>query len=426
MPKTDASSHTNSCRASPSRTANTRPHPSNPPPSPTSWRRVAEAHIQHESLNQATSPLALRHIHLDKHGVIRLDNLAIAGPRTPDQSVRDITTLGSELPALVADGKPGATRLLTLLGWMRGEGLDAPISWPQVREFCTQIEQQLADPAPAPDPAPQRPAKRSKPSGALIAASGVIALATILGLALKFRPKPPESPPKITLPGPLLVPAGTHPTPDGTTTPLPAFRIAPHEVTIRQYAKFLSTLETLSENHLEHTFDHKEQPDDKTSHIPDDWDALLAAAKSNGSWNGRPVTLDTPVVGVDWWDAAAYAEWKKGRLPTQEEWFAGLRLDLENPSSIEPSGWIPVTARSADRTPKGLLGMAGSVSEWTLERPPTPPTLSARENGSSSAAPSSAPDQTPSAANGSINAPPDARTSDSASSSTPNDRHAIT
>ena len=121
-------------------------------------RRVSEAHLQHEALDQATSALGLNHIHLDDQGVLRLDNLAIAGQRTPGQSVRDITRLGAELPALVSDGQPGATRLLTLLAWMRGEEVDAPITWEQVRNYCNQIEQQLAEPTAAGFPHQGHPA----------------------------------------------------------------------------------------------------------------------------------------------------------------------------------------------------------------------------------------------------------------------------
>ena len=52
----------------------------------------------------------------------------------------------------------------------------------------------------------------------------------------------------------------------------------------------------------------------KPGHEPDDWENLLAAARQGGEWNGHRLNLDTPVVGVDWWDAVAYSAWKKGRL----------------------------------------------------------------------------------------------------------------
>lgn len=328
-------------------------------------RRISEAQIHHETLGQATSVLGLANIHLDTQGVIRLDNLALGGPREPAQSPRDITRLGESLRSLVADGQPGATRMLTLLGWMRGEGIDAPITWEQVRDVSIQIEQQLADPTP-PVPATQSAIRsRKKQPVALIAGLGGLALIGVLVFALRTRPDAAATQTVAKLPDAILIPAGRHPTPDGTEEPLHAFRISAQEVTIGQYAEFIETLETLAKDQRDRTFDHEDQPPGKTSHLPDDWPALLAAAKAKTAWNNRPVTLDCPVVGVDWWDGSAYAEWKQARLPNQEEWFAALRKDLPEPTSLKPASWLPVTAEITDRTPTGLIGMAGSVCEWT-------------------------------------------------------------
>lgn len=336
-------------------------------------RRVTEAQLQHEALGQATSPLELDDIHLNEHGVIRLENLAIAGTRSTDQAERDIARLGETLPALVAIGKPGATRMLTLLGWMRGEGLETPLCWQQVCQFCAQIEQQLNEPTP-PDPA-AKSGHRSpkKPSVVIISVAGGLALIAILALALRMRPPtPPPAAPRAALPAAVLISGGTHPTPDGTDESLQSFRISAHEVTIGEYAEFLEILDTLSQDQRHRIFDHESQPAEKTSHLPDDWAALHAAAKAQGIWNQRPVTLDCPVVGVDWWDANAYAEWKHARLATQEEWFAAVRSDVADPSAIKPAGWAPVTAAATDRTPLGILGLAGSVSEWTRRPAPNP------------------------------------------------------
>ena len=255
--------------------------------------------------------------------------------------------------------------MLTLLGWMRGEGLEEPLSWEQVRDFSTQIEQQLAEPPQQSAPTQSVGRARKKPPMAVLAVAGALALIVILLLVLRMRPEPPPAPLRSVLPEAILIPAGKYPTPDGTEEELRAFRISAHEVTIGQYTKFLETLGTLAKDQRERTFDHDDQPAEKTSHMPDDWSALFAAAKANGTWNNYPVTLDSPVVGVDWWDAAAYAEWKQVRLPTQEEWFAALRKDVAVPSGIAPSTWIPISSETTDRTPNGIIGMAGSVCEWT-------------------------------------------------------------
>ena len=339
-------------------------------------RRIAEAHHQHEALGQATSPIRLTHIHLDDQGVIRLDNLAIAGQRSPQQTTRDIAFLGQALQPLVADGQPGSTRMLTLLGWMRGIEVDELLSWDQVRDTCSLIEHQLADPLPPASPTKYAASPRKKsPPYLVIVVVAILALVAGFALVTRLHPKSPSIPstasrsasipPPPTLPDDIVIPTGKYPTPDGGEEEFKTFSISAHEVTIGQFAEFIDTLETLAKNHRESRFDHENQPPEKTSHLPDDWPALFAAAKSGGLWNGRQASLDSPVVGVDWWDAAAYAKWKQAQLPTQEEWFAALRLDGTPPESIKPSTWLPVTAKTSDRTPRGMLGMAGSVAEWT-------------------------------------------------------------
>lgn len=330
--------------------------------------QVAVAQLHHQTAGHATSPLHLRNLHLDEHGVVRLDNLAVAGTRSPDESARDIAYLGEALRPLVAPGQPGSTRAITLLSWMRGEGLETALDWQQVSELCTQIEQQLSHASPTPTKQADARGKRSHRKSRLpIALAAVLALIAILIVLMRMGPDKPGPTPRPAMPTSILVPPGIHPAPDGGEHELNAFRICPHEVTIGDYAAFLDTLSTLTKSGLERTFDHAQQPAEKISHQPDDWASLLAAAKSTGVWNQRQVTLDTPVVGVDWWDAAAYAEWKKARLPSQDEWFAAMRREVANPSAIQPAEWLPVTAETADRTPGGMLFMAGSVCEWTSQ-----------------------------------------------------------
>lgn len=335
-------------------------------------RRISEANLQYEALGQSTASLGLEHVHLDDQGVLRLDNLAIAGPRGSEESCRDITRLGEAMKPLVADSQLGSSRVLTLLAWMRGEHIEKSLTWEQVKEVCGQIEQQLTDPPPPAAPTQAGLPRAKKPSIVMISVAGVITSVIILILVFKMRTPPPPPPPKTHLAAAVLIPEGKKPTPDGTEESLHAFRIAAQEVTIGEYAEFLETLDTLSSNHRERTFDHEDQPPEKTSHCPDDWLSLFAAAKTGGLWNGLAVSPDSPVVGVDWWDCAAYAEWKQARLPTQEEWFAALRAEVAVPAAIKPAGWVKVTEETIDRTPPGLIGMAGSVCEWT-RRPGTNP-----------------------------------------------------
>ena len=329
-------------------------------------RRIAEANLHLETRGQSSNLLGLDAIVLDEQGVVRLRNLVIAGQRAAGESMRDVVRLGEALPALVADGFPGSTRVLTVLSWMRGEGVSEPIGWKAIRGYCEQIEQQLADPLP---PAPTATTSHLSPTknrrNVMLAGMALLGLSLIVVLAVKMRPPAAKIDPPGKKPAELLVAAGKYPTPDGTEEPLRAFRISAHEVTIGEYAEFLETLELLGKDGREGIFDHDAQPADKSGHLPDEWSGLFAAAKARGTWQGRPVTVDSPVIGVDWWDATAFAEWKQARLPTQEEWYAALRQGLEVPSALKCGNWQPVNLETQDKTPRGLLGMAGSVSEWT-------------------------------------------------------------
>lgn len=352
------------------------------PPAPVSplrfagvLRRVAETQLHLESASQRTLRLAPEHIHLDEHNVVRIDNLALAGERAPDESATDILTLGTSLPALVADGQPGASRMLTVLAWMRGSGVQSPLTWEQIRDLCAQIEQQLTGATPSvPFPPETTPVLSKRPAWAIWAASaaGLALLAVVSTFLITRPPKPPPIPPRAVLPQPIEIPAGTYPSHDGLPHQLKAFRIAAHETTIGQYAEFLDTLATLEKSGQQKIFDAKNQPASKAGHQPEHWEEMLAAAKSRSTWLSLPVSLDSPISGIDWWDAAAYAEWKKGRLPTQQEWIAAVRHHLADPTTLKPAPWLQDVTQTSDRTPKGLFAMAGSVSEWSAESSPDP------------------------------------------------------
>ena len=275
-------------------------------------RLVAEAQIHLESAGQATAAVGLDHIHVDDHDVVRLDNLAVAGSRDPGQSARDIAALGVALRPLVAAARPGTTRMLTLLSWMRGEEIDCRLDWRQVVEVCNQIEQQLGRHASAPKPTEPIKKRRRSVSKTVVAALMVPCLALVFWLAWQLRPQDRENSPPTPALQAVVVGAGRHPSPDGTEHSMAAFRIAAREVTVAEYREFLGVLETLAESGLERSFDHREQPAEKTSHLPDHWSQQTA----------KPGHM--PVTGIDWWDAAAYAAWKKGRLPTQEQWYAAV------------------------------------------------------------------------------------------------------
>jgi formylglycine-generating enzyme required for sulfatase activity len=182
------------------------------------------------------------------------------------------------------------------------------------------------------------------------------------------------------------IPAGPFLYQKEETRNLPTFWISKHEVTIGQYGEFLAFLDENSSAKL----DHPDQPKNKVGHTPPKWAETYAAAKAGATYNGQPMSLNTPVTQVDWWDAYAYARWRGQRLPTEEEWEKAARgrtgflfpwgekqnkaaANLGDDYNANGKGgdkdgfnlWAPVDRKTLDVSPYGICDMAGNVSEWT-------------------------------------------------------------
>lgn len=178
------------------------------------------------------------------------------------------------------------------------------------------------------------------------------------------------------------IPAGAFIYQQDDEVELEQFWIDEYEVTIGQYAKFLENVEI--DPGMARTWAHANQPASKKGHRPSNWDKYYKAALKGKEYGGAAIDLNCPVVGVDWWDAYAYAKWKGGRLPTEQEWEKAARgtngdlypwgneLDLTrfNSGAAQQGGdeyryWAPVDALAGDESPYDVKGMAGNVSEWT-------------------------------------------------------------
>ena len=182
----------------------------------------------------------------------------------------------------------------------------------------------------------------------------------------------------------IAIPAGRFIYQNGERRQLPAFWISRYEVTLGQYAEFLEAVGRST------AYDHVDQPKTKTGHAPPKWTELLAAARAGATYNGQPISLNTPVTQVDWWDAHAYAAWRGQRLPTEDEWEKAARGEdgrrlpwgdrLQKGSAnlgddYDSNGkggqidgfvlWAPVDRKTQDVSPYGVCDMAGNVSEWT-------------------------------------------------------------
>ncbi len=188
----------------------------------------------------------------------------------------------------------------------------------------------------------------------------------------------------------IKIPAGKFPFQNGPEVEVPEFWMGRHEVTIAEYADFLEDLKAHPD--LAARVRHPDQPAEKKSYEPEKWSEYLAAAMKGGTFSGVKIDPNFPVTGVDFWDANAYATWRGGRLPSEQEWEKAARgrsgsvypwgdtlenknfnggLDHEDKEGVAAGSidgskyWCPVDAIAADESRYGVIGLAGNVSEWT-------------------------------------------------------------
>jgi formylglycine-generating enzyme required for sulfatase activity/CheY-like chemotaxis protein len=193
------------------------------------------------------------------------------------------------------------------------------------------------------------------------------------------------------------IPAGPYVYQAGPATMDRTFYIDKYEVTFGQYLKFLRAIQ--AKNGDDSAWRNPAQPKDKaTDHEPKDWAdhvnnkgdhiaGIFKCIKYHQPYNKVVLTLDDPVFNIDWYDAEAYAKWAGKRLPDEHEWEMAARgpngllypwgntFEAKANTSVVPPGvdrttlpvhvYETVDQMPEDKSPYGVYGMAGNVSEWT-------------------------------------------------------------
>ena len=175
-----------------------------------------------------------------------------------------------------------------------------------------------------------------------------------------------------------------------------AFAIDRHEVTNARYRAFLDAVR----EHGDEQWRHPEQPEGK-DHTPRYWREYNPLLRSETYRRVVPFDEETftagdkPVVGVDWFDAYAYAKWAGKRLPTEAEWELAARgtdgsrwpwgndwawgvcniggekkgRDIST-RGTEKDGYIysaPVGTYPEGNSIYGIADLAGNVAEWCAD-----------------------------------------------------------
>ena len=181
----------------------------------------------------------------------------------------------------------------------------------------------------------------------------------------------------------IQVPAGAvtlgHPThPDASPQhplELAAFHIGKYPVTNAEFAEFIAARGYAAERYW----------------TAMGWRWLRSKPQTEpGFWrDARFNAARQPVVGVTWYEAAAFCAWlseaqgREFRLPTEAEWERAARGTLDarafpwgdqwktsraNTAELGLGRTTPVDAFPSGTSPFGVWDLAGNVSEWTLSK----------------------------------------------------------
>lgn len=325
--------------------------------------QITKAMRQLEIEEVATVDYELHHFVIAGKDDARVMNLAVQGARDEQIETRTKQLLGGVFDSMIRPGLPGATRVKSLCDFMTDANRPIPLSWKQILDLSHEVRDQLQGRKKVP-PAMASPSGYQLKDPPKVLASfwaligGVASISGVILLIIfpKEEKMSGPAPEFVELRAYIEIPPGRYKVPgDGEVLIHEGFAMSRTEVTLVKYKAFLEFPD-------HRRFEHPEQPLSKKNHEPNDWDAVWPAAVKRETWLGRTMTIRCPVVGIDWWDAYAYAQWSQGRLPTLSEWLVAADHEGQ-PRNASP--WGPAGIDPMDVTGVGFAGMAGSVREWT-------------------------------------------------------------
>jgi formylglycine-generating enzyme required for sulfatase activity len=360
------------------------------------------AHLRNKNIPY--QPIRSGHITISQEGVIKLVNTALPPASPMPDMLEELHELAKIIQPFISPTEPIDPRLNQILHNM-ANGL---VDFNAVIDITGQVNLELA---PVKQVAERKTAVKAKEEVVkakknmwLVASLGAGAIAALLILVLINVALMLFDVPGRDFSQQIKIPAGT--VQFGTrqnpqSAQLPEFYIDQYEVTIGQYEKFLKAMEEEKAGNPDAYKKYLPPGTDtyKDNFIPYDWNNIkknLRKRFPQKLYGGNRVTRDTAVFNVNYIDAHAYAKWAGKRLPTELEWqraaggtdnwpypwgkdykadykpdnaVCNAYPDLVKAKKLLYPGPQIVDKYQADKSPFGVIGMAGNVSEWVSPSP---------------------------------------------------------
>lgn len=329
---------------------------------------VAQMYGAAERQNIAMGSLTANSIFVEGDDDVHILSPVLCGESDPAAIGRHMHALAAILAPILPKNVPGQSRVRTLVQWIVQGYEGQYLEWSSIESSAAEIKQQTAplltrtavenlNATGAVVKKVRQKAEQRRLRRRTIVVSAAALLVVLMGAA-----------------GALLAPSEGEVLPARTGRYLYVKaeqgprRVMLRPVSILEYQKFLAAYENPEVTDLFHRAAINEGiPEKYTGHTPAEWQQQLQAIDSGQPWHGEVLTSRSPVRGVSYWDALAYANYSGGELPDAAVLSAAR--EHANADTTLPEEWS-ATKRPADTLyAEGQLLFPPTGREWFAAEP---------------------------------------------------------
>ncbi len=327
---------------------------------------AAEMYLSAEQLNIAMDSLQPHVIFIHRDASVCFLSPVLPGEAQQEQRPTLMSALAAAISPVLPRNVPGQGRVAMLVQWLT-EGYEGQfLTWEAVRSAAEEIRQHTA-------PVLTRSSVKNLNSRSvtrqvrekvqrrrlrrnvlqIAAAAAVVVLMGVGGLLLA----PSEGEQLPACEGNII-----HIRSD--QGPL---RVYARPVSILEYQKFLAVYDDYNAtNQFRRAAINKGVPAEHASHVPAEWQQQLQAIDSGKEWQGCRLTPHSPVRGISYWDALAYANFRGAVLPDE----AALRVArLHGKPGDLPEEWTGTTRPADCVYEQGVIVLPATGRDWCSIEP---------------------------------------------------------